>query len=190
MEKLIKCKSCGNEISKSAKSCPGCGAKNKKPFYKKWWIWAIIVVFVIAISGVGGGSDSDTNKPTEVDNEKTITYEAKVDNEETITYEAVDLNDMFESLKNNALKAETEYQNKYVEITGKICNFDSDGEYIGVEPVNAGELNFDSVMCYIKNDNQKNFLLEKNKGDIITIRGKVKSVGEVLGYHIDINEVQ
>ena len=178
MEKLMKCKSCGNEISKSAKSCPSCGAKNKKPFYKKWWIWAIIVVFVIAIAWVGGGNDSSTNKPIEVDSE------------EAITYEAVDLNDMFESLKNNALKAETEYQNKYVEITGKICNFDSDGEYISVEPANAGELNFDSVMCYIKNDNQKNFLLEKNKGDIITIRGKVKSVGEVLGYHIDINEVQ
>lgn len=46
------------------------------------------------------------------------------------------------------------------------------------------------MMCYIKNDNHKNFLLEKNKGDIITIRGKVKSVGEVLGYQIDINEVQ
>ena len=109
MEKLIKCKSCGNEISKSAKSCPSCGAKNKKPFYKKWWIWAIIIVFVIAIAGVGGGNDSSTNKPIEVDSE------------EAITYEAVDLNDMFESLKNNALKAETEYQNKYVEITGKIC---------------------------------------------------------------------
>ena len=97
---------------------------------------------------------------------------------------------MFESLKNNALKAETEYQNKYVEITGKICNFDSDGKYISVEPTNADEWNFDSVMCYIKNDNHKNFLLEKNKGDIITIRGKVKSIGEVLGYQIDINEVQ
>ena len=174
----LKCKSCGNEISKSAKLCPNCGAKNKKPFYKKWWIWAIIVVFVIAIAGVGGENSSGTNKPIEVENK------------EAITYEAVDLNDMFESLKNNAMKAETEYQNKYIEITGKICNFDSDGEYVSVEPTNADEWNFDSVMCYIKNDNHKNFLLAKNKGDIITIRGKVKSIGEVLGYQIDINEVQ
>lgn len=178
MEKLIKCKSCGNEISASAKSCPGCGAKNKKPFYKKWWIWAIIVIFVITIVGVGGENDSGTNKPIEVDKEAAITYET------------VDLNDMLENLKNNALRAETEYKNKYVEITGKIYNFDSDGKYISVEPANADEWNFYSVVCYIKNDNHKNFLLEKSKGDIITIRGKVKSVGEVLGYRIDINEVQ
>lgn len=175
MDKLIKCKSCGNEISTSAKSCPSCGAKNKKPFYKKWWVWAVIIIFVIAISG---GNDSDTGKPI------------KEVNKETITYEAVDLNDMLESLESNALRAETEYQNKYVEITGKICNFDSDGEYISVEPTNSGKWNFDSVMCYIKNDDHKNFLLEKSKGDTITIRGKVKSIGEVLGYHIDINEVQ
>lgn len=177
MEKLIQCKSCGNEISKSSKLCPNCGAKNKKPFYKKWWIWAIIVVFVIVIAR-GGGNDSSTNKPIEVNNE------------EAITYEIVDLDDMFEDLKNNALRAETQYQNKYVEITGKICNFDSDGKYISVEPTNADAWNFDSVTCYIKNDNHKHFLLEKKKGDIITIRGKVKSVGEVLGYGIDINEVQ
>jgi len=35
MSKMIKCKSCSQEIASSAKSCPGCGAKNKKPIYKK-----------------------------------------------------------------------------------------------------------------------------------------------------------
>ena len=32
--KLIKCKSCGADIAANAKTCPQCGAKNKKPFYK------------------------------------------------------------------------------------------------------------------------------------------------------------
>ena len=32
MSKMIKCKTCGADIASSAKSCPGCGAKNKKPF--------------------------------------------------------------------------------------------------------------------------------------------------------------
>ena len=30
MEKLIKCKVCGNEMTKLAKTCPACGAKNRK----------------------------------------------------------------------------------------------------------------------------------------------------------------
>ena len=61
-KKLTACKACGQEIAKSAKACPHCGAKNKKPIFKKWWFWAIIVVLVIAIGT--SGNDSDTNDVT------------------------------------------------------------------------------------------------------------------------------
>ena len=81
------------------------------------------------------------------------------------------------------------YQNKYIQITCKIANFDSDGKYISVEPVGADEGNFNTAMCYIKNEAQLSFLLEKSVGDTITIKCKVKSVGEVLGYAFDMNEV-
>lgn len=43
MEKLIVCKSCGNQISKKTKMCPNCGSKNKKIF---WWL--IVPLLVIA----------------------------------------------------------------------------------------------------------------------------------------------
>lgn len=33
-DKLILCKACGNEVAKSAKACPNCGARPKKPFFK------------------------------------------------------------------------------------------------------------------------------------------------------------
>lgn len=62
-KKMTTCKACGQEIAKSAKACPHCGAKNKKPIFKKWWFWAIIVVLVIAIgtSGNGGDKENATN---------------------------------------------------------------------------------------------------------------------------------
>lgn len=47
MAKMTNCKSCGKEIAKSAKTCPHCGAKNKKPFYKAVWFWIIILTVVI-----------------------------------------------------------------------------------------------------------------------------------------------
>lgn len=59
MSKMVKCKTCNNEIASSAKSCPNCGAKNKKAFYKKWWFWLIIVVVVVGIAGASGGNDGD-----------------------------------------------------------------------------------------------------------------------------------
>ncbi len=175
----MNCKKCGQEIDKKAVVCTNCGCKVKKPFYKKWWLWVVVVVIVIAIGTSGGNNES-----TSVSNTNSVSNTT-----EEITFEVVDLQTMFDELDGNAMKAESSYQNKYVEFECKIKSFDSDGSYISVEPVGASEWNFSSAMCYIKNETQKSFLIEKNVGDTITIKGRVKSIGEVLGYSIDINEV-
>lgn len=58
--KLIKCKSCGADIAKSAKSCPSCGAKNKKAPIP------VIVLSVLALcliaAALGGGAGSDPQR--------------------------------------------------------------------------------------------------------------------------------
>lgn len=172
------CKKCGNEVTKGAVVCPNCGCKIKKPIYKKWWFWVIIVVVAIAI---GGGASGGTTGNSKSDNNS-----AK---KQDIVYEKVDLKSMVNDLKTNALKAEKTYQDKYVEVTGKITNFDSDGSYIDIKPTDADDFDFTNIQCYIKNDKQKEFLLEKAKGDTITVKGKITSIGEFLGYSIDIAEV-
>lgn len=45
--KLTNCKVCGEEIAKSAKTCPKCGAKVKKPFYKKKIFYVLIILVVV-----------------------------------------------------------------------------------------------------------------------------------------------
>ncbi len=174
----MNCKKCGQEIDKKAIVCTGCGCKIKKPLYKKWWLWAIVLVFVVAIASSGENENNNTTQENDINQA-----------EQAIVYEQVDLSSMIDELKENAMKAEKNYQNKNIEITAKIKSFDSDGKYISVEPQYADVWNFESAMCYIKNDTQRDFLVEKNVGDIITIKGKVKSIGEVLGYSIDIAEV-
>ncbi len=57
-DKITSCKTCGAEMAASAKVCPKCGAKNKKPFYKKWWFW---VLAVIIIAGIAGGASNSGN---------------------------------------------------------------------------------------------------------------------------------
>lgn len=59
--KLTTCKVCEKEIAKSAKKCPHCGAKVKKPFFKKWWFWVIVVFLIIGMAGTGGDDTADTN---------------------------------------------------------------------------------------------------------------------------------
>ena len=61
-EKMKNCAVCGQPIADGCKTCPHCGAKNKKPVFKKWWFWLIIVVVIVAI-GSAGGAQSATQQP-------------------------------------------------------------------------------------------------------------------------------
>jgi len=55
-KKLVHCRICGAEMAANAKACPQCGAKNRKPIYKKWWFW-VIVIFLLG-GGFGASSDN------------------------------------------------------------------------------------------------------------------------------------
>ena len=86
--------------------------------FKKWWFWLIVVIVVIAIiAGSSGGNESDVSTG-EIQNESSQSTE--------IVYEIVDLQTMIDDLQANSLRAEENYKDKYVEITGKISNIDSD----------------------------------------------------------------
>ena len=74
MSKMIQCKVCNEEIAVGAKVCPKCGAKNKKPFYKKWWVWLIAIIVIVAIAG--GGSDEETKDPQTTKSSSSASEEA------------------------------------------------------------------------------------------------------------------
>ena len=73
-KKLMVCKTCGAEIAKNVKKCPQCGAKIKKPFYKKWWFW-LIVVLIIGMGASGGNSED--GKGSASSNDTTAVTEGK-----------------------------------------------------------------------------------------------------------------
>ena len=61
--KLTTCKTCGAEIAKGVKVCPSCGAKQKKPIWKRWWFWLIVISLIFGGTGAsdkGNTSSSDT----------------------------------------------------------------------------------------------------------------------------------
>lgn len=65
--KMIICRNCNTAITKKAKICPSCGAKNKKPFYKKAWFIILSIIVVIGVIGSIGGDNGGSNKDNEVD---------------------------------------------------------------------------------------------------------------------------
>ena len=52
----VRCKACHNFIEKDANFCPQCGARNKEPFYKKWWFWVIVTMLIVSFAS-GGESE-------------------------------------------------------------------------------------------------------------------------------------
>lgn len=101
-------------------------------------------------------------------------------------YTVVTVDDMVNDLSTNALKAQEKYKGQYLQITGRLSTIDSDGKYIALSPKG---LSFTSVMCYVKNDMQKAQVANMSSDDVITLRGKCKDMGEVMGYRIDIDSI-
>ena len=178
MSKMINCKSCGAEIASSAKSCPKCGAKNKKPIWKRVWVWILAVIILVAAIGstTGNSNTNDSNSSADI-NDPAI--------QEPVNYIAVSVADMIDMLNTNALKAENTYNGQYLEITGRLNVIDSDGSYIALY---GGDFDFIGVQCYVKNDEQLNFVTDMVTGDTYTVRVKITDVGEIIGYQADIIE--
>ena len=177
-----QCKKCREQINKKAKKCPHCGAKQGMPI---WLIIVIILVFIGIISNLGNSSNSstadDNNSATTKDNNSSNTTQE-------IEYIKVTKDDLDEALENNAAAAKETYNNKYIEVTGKFGNIDSDLKYISLYS-STKEYDFNGIHCTLKNNDQRNIAKSLTKDQEITVKGKVTDVGEVLGYYLNITEI-
>lgn len=183
-DKMTTCKHCGQEIAASAKVCPHCGGKNKPPIYKRWWFIAIIVIIVLAAIGGSGSSDSSGSTSSTATSKTAVSSSSS---EAAIEYTAYTVTELSEDLDSNALKAADKYKGQYVELTGRLSVIDSNGKYISIVD-STDEWAITGIQCYIKNDEQKQVVMDMSIGDEIVVKGKITDVGEVLGYFLDMTE--
>lgn len=183
-DKMTTCKHCGQEIAASAKVCPHCGGKNKPPIYKRWWFIAIIVIIVLAAIGGSGSSDSSGSTSSTATSKTAVSSSSS---EAAIEYTAYTVTELSEDLNSNALKAADKYKGQYVELAGRLSVIDSNGKYISIVD-STDEWAITGVQCYIKNDEQKQVVMDMSIGDEIVVKGKITDVGEVLGYFLDMTE--
>mgnify|MGYP000127301291 CR=1 FL=1 len=98
--------------------------------------------------------------------------------------------DLFDTPKKNALSAKQSYAGQSVELTGYLGTIDASGKYIGI---GAATDDYDyllqEVPCYLKSDQQRRQAASMNRDNPITVRGKITSVGEVLGSSPDIGSI-
>lgn len=189
--KMTTCKTCGKEMAKSAKVCPSCGAKNKKPFFTRPWFIAIVALIIIGAIASGGKSESG-NTTTVADKTNSNNSEVKDTAAESTTiaieYADYTVDDLMAQLEENALKASNDHKGENVRITGKLNNIDSSGKYISLVP--NTDFAIIGVQCYIKNDETKAKVAELSKDSLVTLTGKITDVGEVLGYSLNIDNIE
>lgn len=181
--KMTICKHCGAEIAAGAKTCPKCGGKNTKPVYKRVWFWILIAALVLGIGGMAGGSGGSDSDTASAGNDTQAQEEA------VIEYTAVTVDELTDALDNNPAAASDEYKGNYYELTGRLNNIDSDGNYISLTDIND-EWAIMGVQCYIKNDEQLDAVKKMSMGQEVTVKGKITDVGEVMGYSLDIDSIE
>lgn len=189
MPKTVKCNECDAEISGSAKACPKCGAKVKKPLYKRPWFIILMVILVLGVIGsASGGSSSQSSSNTVSAASSTSAPPAPTSTPEPIEYQTCTADQMMNDLSSNAMKATQSYKDQYLEVSGTLKVIDSDGKYISVFS-SSDPYAFVGVQCYFTDDAQKETVMEMSIGDPIVVRGKVTDVGEVFGYSMKLDSI-
>lgn len=136
----------------------------------------IVAAGIIGGASSGSGNGGDAKQPSGT--------------EQPISYTHYDVTELFDALKSNAMKAQSDFKGQYVEIEGYLSVIDSDGKYIsvGAAPDNYTYV-LQSVHCNIKNDAQKQQIMNINTDSPIVVRGKITSVGEVMGFTLDMDSI-
>ncbi len=198
-----RCKYCQTEIPYAAKVCPNCQRKLKGGKLK-WIVIAIVAIAIIGALAGGGGDDKkdspapaqqeaeqqQAETPTEAPATEAPATEAPT-TEAKVTYTKYQVTELFDDLGKNALKAQKKYEEQYVELVGYLGTIDSSGDYICLEAAEDDyDYMFQSVNCYIKSEDQQDTVMDLEKGDKIVVKGRITSVGEVLGYSLDIDSIR
>lgn len=145
MEKTVKCKACGQEIAKSAKVCPKCGARQKKHAV----LGIILVIFgVLLIAAAIGGSGSDEPKkvgdsmPTQSQDAQNV--ETSSTEPEKTTFgvgEQVSLNDVIVTLNGVTESNGSQFNKPSAGNVFILCEFT-------IENNSERDLGISSIMCF------------------------------------------
>ncbi len=156
-----------------------------KDVFSKWWFWVIVVLACLLVSSVVFVEDIIQTGEQETTAEETQTDAPET--EPIKEYMVRTVTQLIADLEANAMNAKEKYEGEYVEITGRVDTIDASGVYIGLYP-SDDEWALTGVTCLLKNKKQKEFVRTISTGDIVTVRGKITSVGELMGFSLNIEE--
>ena len=190
------CKYCKKAIPKAAKTCPHCmkkqGGQNINTIIIV--VVAVIALFVI-VGNLGSSSTPEVKDDKQVSNQVNNVQNDQQDNQqddqqgaaptvpEKVTpkapafdYEFSDVVDLVEEYKENEVSADSKYKGKTVKVTGIVKDIGKDildSAYITLG--DGKDITWDYAQCYFKNKDEVAKIENIQKGDTVTLIGKVDS---------------
>lgn len=180
-------------------------------YYKKWFVWLMVLLFfpvgvllmwmspsfgtktrvvvtAFFVLVVIGAMNRDPNAPTSSQTTQPVTKQTVAPAPKQ--YAAVDANTLIAELERNAAAANKKYKGQLVCVTGRIGVIDSDGNYILIQ--NDNEFSIIGITCHLdKSDkSQENFLMSVQKGQYVRVYGEITDVGEVIGYAMKVDKFE
>ena len=145
---------------------------------------AIVIIGVMIASCAGGSKDQGGKAGA--------SSAANANQDKAKNYENAVINVLIREAKTNAAAANKNYKGKDVKIVGGILgNIDSDLSYISIDGTNR-DFSFLHVRCAIKSKNKElqDAVLKLQKGQAVTVYGRVTDVGDMMGYYLDLDKVE
>ncbi|MCR5030773.1 MAG: hypothetical protein K5982_04810 [Selenomonadaceae bacterium] len=133
--------------------------------------------------------NATSNTAATTSTQSTKPNEAQKPKQEPVSFVEADIDVLINDAKSNAAKANKNYKGQNVKIIGgRVSNIESEGRYISIS--GSDKYSMMHVQCYPKNDQVKAAMLEVSKGQFITVYGKIKDVGEIMGYSLDLVKIE
>ena len=151
--------------------------KPKLPFYRKWWFIVLVIIAVIVV-----WSNTIGKKIDESADEASKNAAASRDYIETT------VDQLYEELDDNPLKAKDTYTDTYVAVKGQMRVIDSDGESVSIYPLEYDSL--DGIYCTLSSDEQREAVKAHRKGDAVTVKGIITEVDGIFPYKIYVDSIE
>ena len=181
-KKLIPCKTCGAQIASNAKTCPNCGAKNKKKHPILFGI-LILLVLIIAIASSGNDDAKKVDSPTSSPN---VEASSETDSAQTAfsVGETAELKDVQVTLVDASESAGSAYNTPAEGNVFVICEFEianNSDEEINISSMMSFEAYCDDYACTYS----IGALMEKeNKNQLDGTVAPGKKFNGIIGYEI------
>ena len=147
--------------------------QKKKPVWKRWWFWLIVLVVAAGIGAASSGNSGSSDKPAASvsagDEQSKESKPEESKQEEALEVTAQELLDAYDK---NGVSADKQYKGKKLRVTGtvgSIANDILDKSYVTLEN-EEDEYALISVQCYFEED-QLDSIASLEEGDTVVLEG-------------------